>query len=162
MFQIWKNITIKKGNWLVWCNHMIMDSCSRTSLEEIVNVSHVLKLFTLAELFFVLHENSNLSLFDVNRIKKITDGVRYKFGGEHTYEQVETVIELLGDSYPQTLPMQAETSLLFISYGQLLKPVISPFSCVCSMCKCSLNKFNAKQRSIRIYCVNGSVVSGEI
>ena len=71
MFQIWRNISIKKGNWLVWCNHMIMDSCSRTSLEEIVNVSQLLKLFTLAQLFFVLHENSTLSLFDVNRIKKL-------------------------------------------------------------------------------------------
>lgn len=92
MFQIWGNTPVKKGNWFVRCNHMIMDSCSRTSLEDIINVSHLLKLFTLAELFFVLHENSTLSLFDVNRIKKITDGVRYQFDSDHTYEQVETVI----------------------------------------------------------------------
>lgn len=140
---------------------MTMDSHSRSTLEEIADVSHLLKYFTLAELFFVLHEYSVSSRFDVNRIKKITQSIGYKFGGDHTCDQVETVIKVLGNSYPQTLPMQVESSLSFLSYHESLKPVISPFSCVCPLCKHSLNEFNARQRSIRLYCANGSVVSGK-
>ena len=130
-------------------------------MEEIADISHLLQLFTMAELFFVLHQYSISSQFDVNRIKKITQSIRYKFGSDHTCEQVETVIQLLGNSYPQTLPMQVELSLSFLSYRESLKPVISPFSSVCPLCKYSLTQFNARQRSIKLYCVNGSVVSGK-
>ncbi len=59
---------------------------SGTCLEEIANVSDYLKFFTVAELFYVLQEDARLSLFDINRIKKITDGVRFRYGGNHTYE----------------------------------------------------------------------------
>ena len=132
----------------------------RSSSEEIANVSSVLKSLTLSELFYVLQENSTLSLFDVNRIKRITDNMRYRYGGDHTYEQVETVIELLGNSYPQTLPMQTEMSLLFMTQRETLGPNILPFTSVCCTCKRSLSKYDANQRFIKIYCANGSVVSG--
>lgn len=133
---------------------------SRTCLEEIASISHQLKFFTIAELFFILHENATLSFLDVNRTKKISDGIRYRYGGNHTYEQVETVIKLLGNSYPQTLAMQNEMSLSYMSYRQLFNPTIVPFSSVCYVCKKSLDNLHTKQRSTTIYCANGSVVFG--
>ncbi len=133
---------------------------SRTSPEVISCVAKQLKIFTLAELVYVLQEDAKISLFDIHRIKKIADAMRYRFDSNHTYEQVGTVVKLLGNAYKQTLPMQNEISFSFISNRQLHDPVILPFSSVCSVCQRSLNEFDTKQRSIKIYCVNGSVVSG--
>jgi hypothetical protein len=133
---------------------------SRTTLEVISHVAKQLEIFTLAELFYVLQEDAKISLFDIHRIKKIADAMRYRFDSNHTYEQVSIVIKLLGNTYKQTLPMQNEMSFSFISNRQLHDPAILPFSSVCSVCQRSLNEFDAKQRSIKIYCLNGSVVSG--
>jgi len=133
---------------------------SRTSMEVISHVIKQLKIFTLAELFYVLQEDAKLSLFDIHRIKKMADGLRYRFGSNHTFEQVRTAIKLLGDEYKQALPIQNEISFSFISYRHLHDPVILPFSSVCCVCQRSLGELNTKQRSIKIYCVNGSVVSG--
>jgi len=132
----------------------------RFSLDVITCVPQQLEIFTLAELFYVLQEDAKLSLFDAHRIKKITDAVRYRFGSDHSFEQVNTAIKLLGNSFKQTLPMQNEMSFSFISYRQLQGPVILPFSSVCCVCQRSLGELNTKQRSIKIYCLNGSVVSG--
>ncbi len=133
----------------------------RTSLDVITYVSQQLEIFTLAELFYVLQEDAKLSLFDAHRIKKITDAVRYRFGSNHSFEHVNTAIKLLGNSFKQTLPMQNEMSFSFISYRQLQGPVILPFSSVCDICERSLNELHSIQRSIKIYCVNGSVVDGK-
>ena len=133
---------------------------SRSSLEEIANVSYALKYFTLNELFYVLHKNSTLSLFDVNRTKKIADSVYHRYAGNHTFEQVDMVIKLLGNLYSQTLPMQTEVSFFSIVHRDILGPSVLPFSSVCFACKRSLGKFDANQRSIKVYCANGSVVSG--
>lgn len=135
---------------------------SRTCLEDITCVSMQLKFFTLAELFYVLQEDKKLSLFDINRIKKITDGARYTFGSDHTYEQVATVIKLLSHSFAQALPMQNEMSLSFISHRELVNPIILPFTSVCCVCYKSLDKFDAIQRSIKIYCISGCVIPGMI
>ncbi|CAF4196588.1 unnamed protein product, partial [Rotaria magnacalcarata] len=101
---------------------------SRTCSKVIANVSDQLKFFTVTELFYVLQEDTRLSLFDINRVKKITDRIRYRYGSEHSDEQVATVIQLLGDIYAQTLPMQNELSLSFTSHRQSLNPIITPFS----------------------------------
>jgi hypothetical protein len=132
----------------------------RSPLDVISTVAEQLRIFTLAELYYVLQEDIKLSSFDAHRIKKITDVMRYRFGGNYCYEEIETAIKLLGNTFKQTLPMQNEMSFSFISYRQLQDPVILPFSSVCDVCQKSLNELDTKQRSIKIYRVNGSVVSG--
>ncbi|CAF1529494.1 unnamed protein product [Rotaria magnacalcarata] len=134
---------------------------SRTCSKVIANVSDQLKFFTVAELFYVLQEDARLSLFDINRVKKITDRIRYRYGSEHSDEQVTTVIQLLGDIYAQTLPMQNELSLSFTSHRQSLNPIITPFSSVCFICQKSFDRFDAKQHPVKVYFANGSSVSGK-
>ncbi|CAF3562642.1 unnamed protein product [Rotaria socialis] len=110
----------------------------------------------------VFELDAKLSMFDVNRIKKITDGIKYRYAGDHTYEQIITVIKLLSVPFSQSLVMQNEMSLPFIAYRQSLNPVILPFSCVCYVFQRSMGKSDAKQRSIKVHCINGSTVWGTI
>lgn len=134
---------------------------SRTSFDIISAVANQLKIFTLAELFYVLEQDAKLSCFDIHRVKRIADALRYRFDTVHTCEQINVVVQLLGNAFKQTLPVEHQKSLSYIFNRQLHDPVILPFSSVCFVCKRSLSKLETKERSVKIYCINGSVVSGK-
>lgn len=133
---------------------------SRTSLEIISTVTDLLKVFTLAELVYVLEQDAKLSRFDIHRLQKITDAVRYRFNSNHSFGEINMAVQLLGNEFKQTLPVENKNSLSHIFNCQLHDPIILPFSCVCYICKRSLSEIETKERSVKIYCINGAVVSG--
>ena len=133
---------------------------SRSPLNVINNVSVQLKVFTLAELFYILQANAQLPIFDLYRVKRITNGLRYRYGGNQTNQQVATVISLMGDVFYQTIPVENVNTLAYISFRRLSEPIITPFCSVCVTCKRCLDKDDASERQVKIYWVNGTVTTG--
>lgn len=162
---MYKFLDFDKGpfsNFRCFCIIDFIRMDSRTSSDIISTVADQLKIFTLPELVYVLEQDSKLSCFDIHRIEKITDAVRYRFDSKHCHEEIRTLLQLLSNEFKQTLPVDNQNSFAFIFNQKLHYPVILPFTSVCHICKRSLSALETKQRSIKIYCVNGSVVSGMI
>jgi hypothetical protein len=132
-------------------------ACSTTAK----SVAESLQFFSLAELYFILHEDSKVCRLDRARIKKISDGVRYMYGGNQSDDEVATVVNGLSDAFAQCLPLQKRMSLSSIATRRSLQPMITPFSTVCPTCSASLSAADAKQRSVKVYGRNGSVVGGQ-
>lgn len=132
----------------------------RSSLEEIGLVSDQLKLFTLRELFFILQLNEQFSVLDDNRFKRITDCLHYRFGSQQSFERVKTAIDMLKDIFSQTSPMQYQNSLNTVFYRRLTESMISPFSVVCQTCGFFIDTSNVKQRRVKVYWLNGAVLTG--
>lgn len=136
------------------------ECCSRTSLVTIKSVGEMLKLFSMAELFFILHQNSIISKLDRKRLKKITDGVRFMYGSNQSDAEVALLIDLLSSTFAQSTTMQSSMSLSAISFRRSIQHVIVPFTTVCPSCGDFLCAIDTKQRSVKVYCRNGSVVGG--
>ena len=134
---------------------------SHACLATAASVAESLQYFSLAELYFILQEDSKVSRLDRARIKKISDGVRYMYGGNQCDDQVEAVVDRLSDAFAQCLPLQKRMSLSSIATRRSLQPMIIPFTSVCPTCKESLSAADAKQRSVKVYGRNGSVVGGK-
>ena len=132
----------------------------RTSRNDVALVSDQLKLFTLRELLFILQLNEQLSALDENKFKRITDCLKYRFGSQQSLEQVKTAIFTLNDLFSQTLPVQSRSSLCSIFHRRFKEPMISPFSLVCSTCGLSMDYSSGKQRHVKVYWLNGSVLTG--
>jgi hypothetical protein len=133
---------------------------SRTSLVTIKSIGEMLKLFSMAEMFFVLHQNSIISKLDRMRLKKIADGVRFMYGGNQPDAEVALLIDLLSSTFAQSTTMQSSMLLSAISFRRSIQHVIVPFTTVCPSCGESLSSIDTKQRSVKVYCRNGSVVGG--
>lgn len=124
------------------------------------SVAESLEIFSLAEMYFILQEDSKVCRLDRSRIKKISDGVRYTFGGNQSDDEVASVVNRLSDAFAQCLPVQKSMSLSSIATRRSRQAVITPFSSVCPTCSVSLGACDAKQRSVKVYGRNGSVVAG--
>ena len=133
---------------------------SRTCSTVVDQISKQLQIFSLAELFYVLQEDAHSPMLDVNRVKKITDAVRYKYGGKQSTDQVANSIKLLSGIFSQSFCMQNEMSLQSVYYRRSMNQIIIPFSNVCTICKQSLTDRDANQRTVKVYCTNGSVLIG--
>ncbi len=133
----------------------------RTPGEIIGRVSHWLEHFTLAELVFVLNEDARISLFDKFRIEKIGSSLRHTFFSDQSDRHVKMLIDDLSLSYSQTRPVHKPTSLSSLMTRQN-KHFLVPFQSSCPTCNCSLNPCDAVQRRLRLYCQNGSVVTGRL
>lgn len=132
----------------------------RTSNEINHRVSYWLEHFTLAELFFVLNEDARISLFDKFRIEKIAFSLRHTFFSDQSDRCVKMLIDDLSHSFSQTRPVQKLTSLSSTIVRQN-KHFLVPFQSSCPTCGIGLDSYNAIQRRLRLYCQNGSVVTGE-
>jgi len=133
----------------------------RTSSVIIERVSHWLQHFTLAELVFVLNEDARMFLFDRFRIEKIASSLRHTFSSDQSNKDVKLLIEDLSVAYCQTRPVQKPTSLSSIMVRQN-DHLLVPFQSSCPSCNRSLDGSNAVQKRLRLYCQNGSVVTGNL
>ncbi len=133
----------------------------RTSAEIIGRVCHWLKFFTLAELIFVLNEDARMSVFDKFRIEKISFSLRHTFFSDQSDRHVKMLIDDLSLSYFQARPVHKPTSLSSITTRQNNHTLV-PFQSSCPTCNCTLNPHDTFQRRIRLYCQNGSVVTGKL
>ena len=96
----------------------------------------------------------------IERIKKIYDGVRYVYGGNQSEDEVASVVNRLSDAFAQCFPLQKRMSLSSVATRRSRQPIISPFSTVCPTCRATLSAADAKQRSVKVYGRDGSVVAG--
>jgi hypothetical protein len=133
----------------------------RTPAEIIGRVCHWLTFFTLAELVFVLNEDARMSMFDKFRIEKVSSSLRHAFFSGQSDQHVKMLIDDLSLSYFQARPVHKPTSLSSIIVRQNNHTLV-PFQSSCPTCNCTLNPFDAFQRRIRLYCQNGSVVTGKL
>lgn len=133
----------------------------RTRAEIIERVSYWLQTFTLAELTFVLNEDLRLSPFDKFRIKKIGSSLRHTFFSNQSDSDVKMLINDLSSAFCQARPVHKPTSLSSTIIRQQERFLI-PFRSTCPTCNCNLNQSNAVQKQLRIYCGNGSVVTGKL
>ena len=131
----------------------------RTSNEIIHRVSHWLEHFTRAELVFVLNEDARISLFDKFRIEKIAFSLRHAFFSDQSDRCVKMLIDDLSHSFSQTRPVHKLTSLSSTIVRQN-KHFLVPFQSSCPTCDFGLNPYDGIQRRLRLYCQNGSVVTG--
>jgi hypothetical protein len=132
----------------------------RTPRAIIDRVSHWLEYFSLAELVFVLNEAARMSPFDKFRVEKIASSVRHTFFSEQSDEDVKMLIDDLSHAYSQTRPVHKPTSISSIMIRQN-KHLLMPFQSSCPSCNRSLDVSDALQRRVRVYCHNGSVVTGK-
>jgi hypothetical protein len=140
-----------------------MELMAHDMFKEIsVVVSRMLEFFSLAELYFVLEKDAQLSLLDVNRVNKIGDGLRYLHGSKQPDSQVALVIELLSSAYAHRTLARPESSLDSICYRQSLHVLIVPYSTMCPICGVVLNSLDAQQRTVKVYGRDGSVKGGRM
>jgi hypothetical protein len=132
----------------------------RTSHVIIERVAHWLQYFTLAELIFVLKQDAHMYPFDKFRVQKIASAVRHTFSSDQSDNDVRMLIEDLSAAYCQTRPLVKPTSISSITIRQN-NHLLVPFRSSCPTCYQVLNENNCKQRRIRLYCNNGSVVIGK-
>jgi hypothetical protein len=132
----------------------------RTAKATIDRVAYWLERFTLAELVFVLHEDSRMSLFDKFRVGKIGDAVRHAFASSQDDVDVKMLIDDLSLRYCQTRPMHKELSSPLIAM-RINSHVLNPFRSSCPTCNRILNVSDAKQRQVRIYFRDGTVSAGK-
>lgn len=131
----------------------------RSSNQMIQRISHWLQYFTLVELLFVLKEDTRMYCFDRLREKKIGRALRYKFGSDCSDDDVKIVIMELANYYKQMLPVITDISIqsILIHHDNHL---LIPFQSTCPVCHAILDKNDCEQKRIRLYCRNGSVVTG--
>jgi hypothetical protein len=98
--------------------------------------------------------------FDKFRIQKIASAVRHTFASDQSDDDVRMLIQDLSTAYCQTRPLNKPTSISSIMIGQT-NHLLVPFRSSCPICHQVLNENNCKQRRIRLYCYNGSVVIGK-
>lgn len=132
---------------------------TRTPRPIIERISHWLETFTLAEMVFVLHEDARLSPFDKFRFKKIGSSVRHTFFSNQSDTQVKMLIDDLSTTYCQMRPIHKPTSLSSSLIRQQ-EHFLVPFRSTCSTCNHNLNVSDAIQKQLRLYCGDGSVVTG--
>ncbi|CAF3700006.1 unnamed protein product [Rotaria sp. Silwood1] len=131
----------------------------RTSSVVIERVSYWLEYFTLAELVFVLNEDARMSPFDKFRFNKIASAVRHTFMSDQSDLHVKMLIDDLSTAYCQSRPLHKQTSVSSIMIRQN-ENLLVPFQSSCPKCNQSLDASDAIQRRVRLYCQNGSVVTG--
>jgi hypothetical protein len=77
----------------------------RTPKATIDRIAFWLERFILAELVFVLNEDSRMSPFDKLRVQKISNAVRYTFASFQEHMDVKMLIDDLSIEYCQVRPM---------------------------------------------------------
>jgi len=132
----------------------------RTSRVIIELIAHWLEYFTLAELIFVLKADAHMYPFDKFRVQKIALALRHTFSSDQSDNDVRMLIEDLATVYSQTRPLVKPTSISSITIRKN-DHLLVPFRSSCPTCCQSLNESNSKQRGIRLYCDNGSVIIGK-
>ena len=132
----------------------------RTPSIIIERVAHWLEVFTLAELVFVLSEDARMYPLDKFRVEKIALALRHTFSSEQSDNDVKMLIEDLSMSYCQSRPLVKPTSISSIQIRHN-NHLLVPFRSSCPICYESLNINNSCQKRIRLYCHNGSVVTGK-
>lgn len=132
----------------------------RTPPVIIQRVTQWLHYFTLAELIFVLKENTCMYPFDRFRVQKIALALRHTFASDQSDDDVRMLIADLSNVYAQTRPLLKPTSISSITSRQN-DHLLVPFRSSCPTCCQSLNENNSKQSRVRLYCHNGSTVIGK-
>lgn len=132
----------------------------RTSHVVISRVAHWLEYFTLAELVFVLKEDARMYPYDKFRIEKIATALRHTFSSNQSDNDVRMLIQDLSVAYCQPHQLTKPTSISSITVRKN-DHLLIPFQSTCPTCCQILNENHCKQRRIRLYCSNGSVVIGK-
>jgi hypothetical protein len=133
---------------------------SRTPMEIINCVAEQLKLFSLAELFYILRQDTEITHLDRLRCKKIAESLRRAYGGNQSDTEVETVISSLSDAFRQDVKLYKKSSLMSMAGRRLSEHMVVPFTAVCPICEELLSRDEANQRLVKVYGSNGSVVAG--
>ena len=131
----------------------------RTAPAIVERVTHWLQYFSLAELMFILTEDARMYPLDKFRVDKIGFALRHTFSSDQSDNDVRKLIEDLSQAYCQTRPVMKPTSISSITLRQNVHLLV-PFRSSCPTCSQPLNENNSKQKKIRLYCSNGSVVIG--
>ena len=133
------------------------ESSSRTCSTVSKSVEMMLKKFTLAELLFLLQQDTSMPRIDEMRIRKIADGARFMYGDNQPNDNVAAAIESLADTFAQTRPMQKK-GLPAIALSRSLEYFIVPFTNAFTSCGASVSISMSQERAVKIYRGNGSVV----
>jgi hypothetical protein len=118
-----------------------------------------LEYFTRAELNLILQDDARLPPIDRFRVEKIAFAVRHTFFSDQSDVQVRMLIDDLSMAFCQSRPVQHPASMNSIMMRHDIF-VLVPYQSSCPDCRQVLNKSDALQRRIRLYCRNGSVVIG--
>lgn len=131
----------------------------RTPNDVIERVVHWLQHFTLAELTFVLQQHSHSYPYDKFRIQKITQTLRHTFASQQSNEEVSSLIQDLSSEYNQSRPVHTSMSLSAMMIHRNDHQLV-PFQSVCPDCHQSLGENDCREKLIRLYRYDGSVVPG--
>ncbi|CAF4839279.1 unnamed protein product [Rotaria sp. Silwood1] len=130
---------------------------SRTNAEHIAVIREFLTKFYLHEITFVVHLNSVYSMYDVERVERITSQLRLTFGTEHDVNHVRGLIDFFSD---QTRQPQAwhhiniERHLLTDAAAHHMEPFIA----ICQVCNQHLNMKNCNKTMVYICYQRGKVL----
>jgi histidyl-tRNA synthetase len=132
---------------------------SRTNAEHIAVIEEFLTKFYLHEITFVVHLNSIYSLYDIERVERITLQLRLTFGTAHDVNDVRGLLDFFLDQSrrPQAWHhIDIDQHLLIDSAAHHMEPFIA----VCPVCHQHLNKNNCKKTMVYICHQRGRVLPG--
>lgn len=134
-------------------------SYTRTSEEEIEQLTYFYRLFRPNELLLVLDLNKSWSLFDSNRCESIAQLVRQIFGSNHSSGDIRAVIDFF--NVKQDLRLTHDKPLKAI-LEENATVHLNPFISSCPLCHGQLYSINARKKYISIYCLHGEVRKGTV
>jgi len=132
---------------------------SRTNAEHIAVIQEFLTKFYLHEITFVVHLNSVYSMYDMERVERITSQLRLTFGTEHDVNHVRGLLDFFSDQNrrPQAWHhINIDQHLLTDAAAHHMEP----FTAVCPVCNKHLNIKNCNKTMVYICHQRGRVLRG--
>jgi hypothetical protein len=134
---------------------------SRTSVEHIAVVREFLENFYLHEITFVVHLNSVYSVYDMERVERITAQLRLTFGTEHDVNHVRGLLDFFSDKSRQPQAwhhINIDKHLLTDAAAHHMEP----FTTVCPVCNKHLDVKYCTETMVYICYQRGKVLRGTI
>ena len=132
---------------------------SRTNAEHVAVIQGFLTKFYLYEITFIVHLNSIYSMYDMERVERITSQLRSTFGTKHDVNHVRGLLDFFSDQHrePQAWHrINIDQHLLTDVAAHHMEPFIT----VCPVCNQHLNTKHCNKTMVYIYHQRGKVLRG--